>query len=261
MKKKYIITVLTCVFLIISGVLYSCSYRQQQNSLDTVTTLSEDSQEEGLDTEKTDTIHLQEVTANKDGIESEDVNNTTEASAIEDSGKLISDNKATDTEQLPRDIVMIYVHICGAVINQGVYEIEDGSRIIDVIKLAGGLSEEAAGDYVNQAQKITDGQRIYIPTKEETKELSAEEYEKGDTVSPVSESSPAITDDTTELININTADKDTLMELPGIGETKATNIIDYRTTNGNFQSNEELINIPKIKEDILKKISQYITIN
>ncbi|MGB4660228.1 MAG: helix-hairpin-helix domain-containing protein [Mobilitalea sp.] len=261
MKKKYLITALTCVFLTITGVFYSCDYSKDQKTLDTITTLSEDSQEEeNLDSQENDTINLMNA-ANNEGKDSENIADLAESSEEEITDTESTATKAADSENMYQDTTSIYVHICGAVINQGVYVTEDSSRIIDVIKLAGGLCEEAAGDYINQAQKVTDGQRIYIPTKEETKELSVEEYREGDTDSSLNEASPVITNHKTELININTADKETLMELPGIGEAKANNIIDYRTTNGNFQSVEDLMNIPGIKEGVFKKFSQYISVN
>ncbi len=148
---------------------------------------------------------------------------------------------------------MIYVHLCGAVMNPGVYEVSESSRVFDVIEQAGGLSQEAAGDYINQAQQVKDGQRIYIPTKDEVEGMS-----------PVVELStddqnPSSTTDK-KLININLADAKELMELPGVGEAKAASIIEYRNANGSFQTIEELMKIPGIKEGLFNKVSSYITV-
>jgi DNA uptake protein ComE-like DNA-binding protein len=72
-----------------------------------------------------------------------------------------------------------YAHICGAVNSPGVYQVKEDYRVVDLVKLAGGFTEKAAEDYVNQALKVQDGQRIYIPTQKEVEELSTGEYMAG----------------------------------------------------------------------------------
>jgi len=145
------------------------------------------------------------------------------------------------------------------VINPGVYPAKEEARIVDLIKLAGGLTKGAAGDYINQAQLVTDGQRIYIPNQEELKELSTADYiagEQKDTASTNTEGG-----EESALININTADKEELMSISGIGEVKATSIIAYREKNGKFNAIEELMNIPGIKEGLFSQISYMIVAN
>jgi len=266
MKKKYLITAITCGFLIVSGILYSFNYIKDKKSLDEITTLEDTQENENFGSEENDTIDLQDATSDSEGKDSNYMDDPVKSSATKDFDAEVTavkdaESEATDAINLPQDTASIYVHICGAVICPGVYVMKSSSRIIDVIKLAGGLSADAAGDYINQACKVSDGQRIYIPTKEETKDISVEEYGEGDPDSQVNHSSIATIDNNVDLININTADKDTLMELPGIGEAKAANIIDYRITNGKFQSVEDLMNIPGIKEGVFNKFSQYITVN
>jgi competence protein ComEA len=140
----------------------------------------------------------------------------------------------------------VFVYICGAVINPGVYEMDSGSRICDVLEQAGGFSEDASTTYLNLAEFVSDGQKVYVPTQEElTVELLAEE-ETAETGSGK--------------ININTASKEVLVTLPGIGESKADSIIAYRTEHGGFSSIEEIMEIPGIKEAVFSKIKELITV-
>lgn len=129
----------------------------------------------------------------------------------------------------------IYVHICGAVNEPGVYALDVGSRIYDAVNQAGGFDEEADAEAVNLVEELIDGQQIRIPFI-------------GETVS-VAENS---------LININQADVATLCQIPGIGESRAQAIVDYRQEHGGFQSVEELMQVPGIKQGIYSKIYPYI---
>jgi len=100
---------------------------------------------------------------------------------------------------------------------------------------------------------VEDGQRIYIPTKEELKELSVQDYITGDKSNQAD--SQAV-----RKVNINTADENELMTLPGIGQAKARSIIEYRKKNGSFKSITDLTNIPGIKEGLLARIEDMITV-
>lgn len=141
-----------------------------------------------------------------------------------------------------------YVHICGAVVHPGVYKLPARSRIYEAISMAGGLLEGACGDSVNQAGEVTDGQMVKVLTEEEAKELHAQ---------------PAGQDakEADGRVNINTADAAGLMELPGIGASKAESILSYREEKGGFSSIEEIKNITGIKEGVFSKIKDYITVN
>lgn len=149
----------------------------------------------------------------------------------------------------------VCVYLCGAVENEDVYSVPAGSRVNDVVVLAGGLSEDAAAQYINLARVVSDGERIYIP------------YE-GDISDDMSErliQTHDITEDSVDaigkgLININSADKNELMTLPGIGEKKAEDIIRYREDNGGFKSVEDLMNVDGIKEGTFQKLKDKITI-
>lgn len=161
---------------------------------------------------------------------------------------------STPITEAPKQEEEIYAHICGAVISPGVYRTVSGARVCDLIKLAGGLSENAAGDYINQAQPVTDGQRVYIPTTKETENFTASELMSGN------DKMAKEAGEASGLVNINTADAEALMTLPGIGQSKANSIINYRNSNGNFKAIEELMNIPGIKEGVFNQISSNITV-
>lgn len=230
MKKKWIITGLTCVFLLLSGISYSCAYRKESPVL-----LST-----ALGKEEEASIPGPDETDNLQG----DI-----TGSISEAG---TTNITTDG--LKNNPSLFRVHICGAVQNPGVYQVEDGSRLVDLIKIAGGLTDTAAGDYINQAAAVTDGQRIYIPDKDELKDISASEYQEG-------QQGAAEASGENSLININTADAEALMSLPGIGQAKADNIIAYRAANSSFKKIEDLMNVPGIKQGLFGQISSRITVD
>lgn len=141
----------------------------------------------------------------------------------------------------------IYVHVCGEVNQPGVYCLPAGSRLYEAIEAAGGLKEGAAAESLNQAQEAKDGQQIYVPSIE--KSLKEGVSGEGETA----EASDG-------KINLNTAAKEQLMTLTGIGEAKAAAIIRYREENGGFQSIEELMEVEGIKEGVFNKIKDQIKI-
>ena len=173
-----------------------------------------------------------------------------------------SDN---NTKSINKSESIIYIHICGEVREPGVYELKKkDARVIDAIKAAGGITKEASTRAVNQAEKVTDGQQIYIPSKEEEKidiisSQSAERVNKTDHVSGTSGDNKD-NNNTAGKVNINTASEQELITLPGIGSAKAVKIIDYRTAHGNFKKIEDIMKIPGIKEGLFNKISENITV-
>jgi competence protein ComEA len=136
----------------------------------------------------------------------------------------------------------IVVYICGYVNNPGVYEVDDQSRISDVLDLCGGATDSACLEAVNLAKKIIDGERIYIPSEEEVGE------------------SVISTEASTSLININQASIEELKQLPGIGDQIAKNIVDHRQKYGPFQSKEDLKNVNGIGEKKYEQIKELISI-
>ncbi len=143
----------------------------------------------------------------------------------------------------------VYVYVCGAVNNPGVYELSSDSRVYEALEMAGGITDDAAATALNLAERIYDGQQIYVPTWEE--------FQEGWTSSSAAEEAG----DASALININTATKEELMTLTGIGETRAESIIAYREENGPFAAIEDLMLVSGIKEASFEKIKDYITVD
>ncbi len=165
----------------------------------------------------------------------------------EESGGLMqAEESGEDTEEKPEQI---FVHVCGQVAAPGVYEMDAGSRVYEAVKAAGGLLDTAAADALNQAERVTDGQKIYVP--------SAEEFRGQDAAGNLSGSVQSREDG---LVNINTAQKEELMTLTGIGEARAEAILKYRADHGNFQAIEDLMNVEGIKEGTYGKIKDKIRI-
>ena len=143
----------------------------------------------------------------------------------------------------------VCVYVCGAVNNTGVYELKKDARIYEAIECAGGLREDAALSAVNQAEYVSDGQQIYIPTQEE---YNADSFSEMTT--------STLTDSSDGKVHLNTATKDELKTLSGIGESRAESILAYRDSHGAFQSIEELMNVEGIKEGIYLKIKDQIAL-
>mgnify|MGYP001771879768 FL=1 len=139
----------------------------------------------------------------------------------------------------------IYVHICGAVINPGVYQVPVGTRVYQALELAGGSSDDAYLSGINLADKLADGQKVYIPAEGENAEgiLS---IDSGGVQSV--------------MININTASEAELMTLPGIGQSRAKDIINYRVKNGLFESIDDIMKVSGIKEAAFEKIKDLIKV-
>ena len=163
-------------------------------------------------------------------------------SVLEESKEPLSELEILATES-PTEPVMIYVHICGEVKHPGVYELPEGSRIFEAVEAAGGFTEEAAQASLNLAQMISDEAQIVILTQKEAEEKVRLEREQA-----------------AGIVNINTASKEQLMTLTGIGESRAEDIIRYRKESGGFQSIEEIKNVPGIKESAYLKIKDSITV-
>lgn len=138
--------------------------------------------------------------------------------------------------------VFIKVHVAGAVANPGVYEVDPEGRVQDAVDAAGGLSSNAAPHAVNLAQKLTDGQQVYIPTKKEAAQGDASAA--GSASSGVSDSASASA--ASSLVNINTASEEELDTLPGVGPATAQAIISYRQENGPFAAPEDIQNVSGI---------------
>ena len=158
---------------------------------------------------------------------------------------------------------LVFVHVCGVVVSPGVYGMDADARVYEAVSCAGGLREDVAGEAVNQAQKVTDGERIYIPTRGGSRERfdpgSGRRYGNGGRKYGGKRRCDSRSTD--EKVNINTASEEELKTLSGIGDTRAESIIRYREEQGGFQSVEDLMNVEGIKEGVFEKIKERITVN
>ncbi|MCI6676570.1 MAG: helix-hairpin-helix domain-containing protein [Clostridiales bacterium] len=160
---------------------------------------------------------------------------------IEETGTKTQEEELSEAASKPS---VICVHVCGAVNKPGVYEGTEDLRLYQFIELAGGFREDALAEYLNLAQTVQDGMQIYVPSKQDMSQSA---------VSPMQSSGQ-------QKLNLNTASKADLIQLPGIGDTKAQAILFYRDTNGAFQSIEQLMDVPGIKEATFEQIKNLITV-
>ena len=154
------------------------------------------------------------------------------------------------------EIEEIILHIIGAVKNPGIVKIKEGSRIVDVIEAAGGITEDADVSKINLAYIVEDGQKIFIPsiTDEITEETEYVTSESGDNI---------IVDDNkgeNVMVNINKATQTELETLPGIGPAMALRIIEHREENGNFENIEEIKNVKGIGDSKFENIKNNICV-
>lgn len=169
---------------------------------------------------------------------------------IETTTKLIEETKANN-----------YVDVKGSVKNPGVYEFKENDRVIDAIKLAGGLTKNADTSNINLSKKLKSEMVIVINTKSELKNNNNLTCDAVCTREVIEVNNCIETENkTNDKININTADINKLTELDGIGESKAKTIIEYRTTNGLFKNIEDIKNISGIGESLYNKIKDKITV-
>lgn len=153
----------------------------------------------------------------------------------------------------------IIVHVSGAVNKEGIVELKNNSRIIDAIDKAGGLKDEADITNINLAYIIEDGMKIHIPSKEEKESTIIVESNIDSGI--VKQSNEIKSDNNKKLkININTATKTDLETLPGIGESTALKIIEYRKEKGRFKLIEDIKQVNGIGENKFNKIKELITV-
>ena len=195
---------------------------------------------------------------------------------IKDNSLLATSNELSTND----DKNIVKVDIKGAIKNPGVYELNANDRVEDVILKSGGILDEADISVINLSKKVFDEMVIIIYTKEEVekmlngedviidniitdKEVIFPDIKNDATINNTSSSNKVDENETTvnkSIININTATIDELDSLPGIGNSKAQNIIDYRNINGNFETIEDIMNVNGIGTAIYEQIKTYITV-
>lgn len=165
-----------------------------------------------------------------------EINNKPEPATVESSE--ISDETGESGE--------IFVDIDGAVKKPGVYKVSAGTRLFQVIELAGGLTDDASTQSLNRAEQVYDGQKITIFSSVSSPESEgSQEAEAGIKGGKV---------------NINSADSVTLQTIPGIGPSKAARIIEYRDSQGRFKKIEDIKNVTGIGDMTFENIKDYITV-
>ena len=283
----YTVTLILCGTLFLTG-LTGCKSREAQFLIDGLQEAkaevdAESSEEKtsgqkskkDTDEKKVDTEDRQ----NDDGSSAESRKKQTESNTS-DSGGLTGSDSGKDTLDADADNeseavsdkemqqAMIYVDVCGAVANPGVFQLSAGSRVFQAIEAAGGYLPEAALTCVNRAGVLTDGQQLYILTQEEMERQGLDPAEMAKASDGQMNGSAGTGQNTgmaaqvqqDNRININTADEAQLTTLTGIGATRAQAIIAYREENGPFAAIEDIMNVQGIKEGTFAKIKDEIVV-
>lgn len=151
----------------------------------------------------------------------------------------------------------IVVYISGEVRKSGVYAVPDGSRVIDVVKAAGGFKDTADPTTMDLAALVRDGIKIRVPTADE--ELTSDDFPElvisGDGLANTSDPNGI------DILDLNSATKAELESLPGIGPTLAQRILDYRDEYGDFLDVDELAEVPGISESLMNDLAAYVTVS
>lgn len=267
-KRVIFLVLISCIIL--AGALCGCT-RRERLILDTGNA-DADVKAAGMAAE--DTAGISGRTESEPGSEAGQ-----EAEVSPDSGQPDQKDETAGEPGMAESVesALICVHVCGAVRNAGVYEMPAGSRVYEAVECAGGFTEEADEGYVNQAQLLSDGIKLVIPTKEQVRSLENGAADGKEQINPAgqtevssaegygvvggedkdSEDAAASADGK---VNINTASEAQLCEIPGIGATRAAAIVAYRQQAGSFVSIEDIMKVSGIKEGTYAKIKDYIKV-
>ena len=233
------------VNLCLLSVIMLCGCNTQQDAKESELMIQLQDKEENVSQQVTDTeIKTQEIQSET---QKEITGNTVSA-------------EGDQTLQPQREI---YVYICGAVNSPGVYQTTEGSRLFEVLALAGGLSADADETCLNLARAAEDGEQLVILTKEETAALAKKGISYVGAAGGTSTGNNGTNGTAAQasgLVNINTASVSELTTVSGIGESRAQAIIAYREANGNFQTIEDIKKVDGIKDGLFSKIKDKITV-
>lgn len=194
---------------------------------------------------KEETSGIEEISLEEDGEEA--------SSGEEDSPEKTGEETREKGQEPEQETDAIFVYVCGQVAAPGVYELPAGARVYQAIERAGGTLEGASPESLNLAQQAEDGQKIYVPSKEEAEAGTFPQDSSREAASPSQEQGGG-------KVNLNTAGLEELMTLTGIGQTRAEAIITYREEEGAFQSPEDIMKVDGIKEGIYEKLKDEITV-
>ena len=266
----YTVTLILCGTLFLTG-LTGCKSREAQFLIDGLqeakAEVDAESSEEKTSGQKSkkDTAEKKADTEdrqNDDGSSAESRKKQAESGGS-DAGNGMEINSTGETQP-----EMIYVDVCGAVANPGVFQLATGSRVFQAIEAAGGYLPKAVQNCVNRAGVLTDGQQLYILTQEEMEQQGLDPAEMAGASDGQMNGSAGTGQNTgiaaqaqqDNRININTADETQLTTLTGIGATRAQAIIAYRQENGPFAAIEDIMNVQGIKEGTFAKIKDEIVV-
>lgn len=191
------------------------------------------------------------------GAENKHLNEGTSQSSSEESSgvEIISSNSKDDDANAAHQTIS--VHVVGSVVNPGLYEVEKGSRIKEVIDAASGFKDDAEQSSVNLARVVEDGEQIVVQSKNASPQASSSASSSS---SAVSSSNSTGSSTGAGLVNINTADAQTLMSLSGVGESTAKKIIADREKNGPFKTKKDITRVSGIGEKKYEAIKDSITV-
>ena len=240
-KQKVIVGVIIVVMVLIIGI-YGYSIIEKEDSWE----------ESALEVEE----NLQSEVLNQEENNIESSNNLIEQGNMSEKSSI--EEQKNGYENLEGKIV---VHITGAVQKKGILVLQEGARIADAIDSAGGSTEAADLDEVNLAYVLQDGQKIYIPSKEDKAKLENKAYitsESGNNV--IIQTVSTEKNGGSGKVNINTATQNELENLPGIGPSIASRIIEYRDQNGKFSKVEDLQNVKGIGDAKFNNIKEYVMV-
>lgn len=256
-KRRYIIkTVVLVLIIIIAGIFYINPTKEDGSVIINKDNIS--------DKESDSKSIIDGVISGSDA----DINNSNGVNGNEAGNDGLNENNSNMPEG------EIYVYICGAVVNAGVVSGGEDMRLYQAVELCGGFIDEADGTRVNLAMQLKDGDKIYIPYAYDDINLTDEinngcnpnatgisgsntENSGGNSKSSGGNTGGA---GSSNLININKASKSELMQLSGIGEARALDIISYREKHGAFKRIEDIKNVSGIKDAAFNKIKDYICV-
>lgn len=194
----------------------------------------------------------------KNNVQSPQENSEVMMAGSEAQSSSVTSNPSTDSVQKSAGKQKLMVDVKGAVKKPGVYEVKPGMRVVDGIELAGGLTESADRKNINMALQLSDQQVVYIPIKGEIKDFDPKHLMG--TAGNAGNESLASSSSAGELVNINTADKNALLTLNGIGDKKADQIISYREEQGGFKTIDDLKQVQGIGDKIFADLKDSITV-
>lgn len=237
-KKKIIICIAAILVVTVLFIIFVINRNQNKNIIDLNSLVGEENQTE----ESSENL-------NNENLKSEE--NSEKGTNAENSGM--------NTEKQNSETIVI--HITGEVKKEGVIYLEEGARIIDAIKEAGGETKQADLSQVNLAYELQDGQKIYIPNKnEKITEYIVDNSNENLMNNQNTNKSDSGSNGKIIKININTATLAELDNLPGIGPSTAQKIIEYREKNGKFKKIEDIQNVKGIGEAKYEDIKEKITV-